>query len=128
MESAENKPVSVVLVAGGHYQDRESWIARELVQFGAIPHCKIGIILEGLPSGMMPLQASSSLIIERIAPGCLCCIGNLVLRVTLTRVLRTRPRALYVAINNSEHLETLRAFLQQDAYLGLIRIQQEVRL
>lgn len=128
MANAENKAVELVLVAGGSYQERESWIASELSQHGSESPAIIGIILEGLPSGVMPLQASSSFIIERIAPGCICCIGNLVLRVTLTRLLRIKPRYLYLAMNDREHLHKLKEYLQQDAFNGLLQLGQEIRL
>lgn len=132
MVNAESKSVELVLVAGGNYQERESWIASAVAQHNAvvqtIPQSKIGIILEGLPSGMMPLQSSPTLFIERIAPGCFCCIGNLVLRVTLMRLLRIKPHYLYLAMNDREHLSNLKEFLQQETFAGLLHFGQEIKL
>lgn len=128
MASAENKSVELVLVAGGSYQERESWIASTLAQHRLIPQAKIAVVLEGLPTGSMLLQASPTLFIERIAPGCICCIGNLVLRVTFTRLLRLKPDYLYLAINDCAHLENLKAFLQQDTYANILHLGQETML
>ncbi len=77
------------------------------------------IIIEGLASGHDPfaaLTAHATLQIVRIAPGCLCCSGNLTMRVTLNRLLRQRPAALYISLASSEHLEQIEAFLSAPPY------------
>lgn len=127
MANAENRPVILVLVVGGSYQDRETWIANELAR-DKLSSQTMGIILEGLPTGMMHLQTNPHLIVERIAPGCFCCIGNLVLRVTLTRILRSKPSYLYLAMQNREHLTNLKDFLQQESFVGLLHLGQEITL
>jgi hypothetical protein len=47
-----------------------------------------------------------------VAAGCLCCVGLVPLRVTLTRLLRTvRPRSLLLLVATDDHLPRLRALL-----------------
>ncbi|MFC7288613.1 GTPase [Herminiimonas glaciei] len=108
------------LVLGGRAASREAAI-----------HSRIdasqdtAIILEGLPDGRSDLDAlpaSPLLKIVRIAPGCMHCTGNLVMRVTLNRILRDKPARLYISVANTEHLDQLRLFLTQapyDAWLTL---------
>lgn len=86
----------------------------------------IAVLLEGLPSGKesTPLaalahsQPLTPIRISRIASGCLCCTGNLTMRVTLNRVLRERPRVqrLFVGIDQNGHTEKLRQILQMPPY------------
>lgn len=48
-----------------------------------------------------------------LAPACLCCIGNLTLRVTLARVLRhEKPQHLIIAIADARHEERMAAMLR----------------
>jgi hypothetical protein len=47
-----------------------------------------------------------------VAAGCLCCVGLVPLRVTLTRLLRTvRPRSLLLLVATDDHLPRLHALL-----------------
>jgi G3E family GTPase len=64
--------------------------------------------------------------IERIAPGCLCCTGNLVLRVTLNRLLRRRPGRLYIGLATTEHLDQLRSWLQAPPYDQLLELTPDL--
>ncbi|HWW69438.1 MAG TPA: GTPase [Duganella sp.] len=93
------------------------------------------IILEGLsdggsalafdpadgPVGVAPIPQ-----VLRIAPGCLHCSGNLVLRVTLNRVLRHPPARLYISLATAEHLELLRAWLSEPPYGDLLDLQSDI--
>ena len=77
------------------------------------------VILEGLASGCDPfvlLDGRTAPQIVRIAPGCLCCSGNLTMRVTLNRLLRQRPSHLYISLANSLHLHQIEAFLSAPPY------------
>ena len=87
---------------------------------------RTAVILEGLPTGSSPFDASLPpwLTIARIAPGCICCTGNLPMRVTLNRILRQHPERLYISLADSRHLSQVRQFLQQEPYdkwLGLTK-------
>ena len=85
------------------------------------------IILEGLASGSSPLDdLPDGQTLARIAPGCLCCTGNLVLRVTLNRLLRQRPRRIFIGVADSEHLDQLRSWLQSEPYDQLLRLTSDL--
>ena len=61
-----------------------------------------GAILADLAEHTSPPAALQLL---RIAPGCLCCSGNLVLRVTLNRLLRHPPARLFISLADATHIE-----------------------
>ncbi|MTW12239.1 GTPase [Pseudoduganella eburnea] len=112
------------LVIGPTAAARESAIAAVLS-----PGVATAIILEGLA------DANSSLVydesdppawqpqVHRIAPGCLCCAGNLVLRVTLNRLLRRPPAQLFISLADATHVESLRAMLETAPYDALLRLE-----
>lgn len=84
------------------------------------------LILEGLPTGATPFDEVLPpwLTIVRIAPGCICCTGNLTMQVTLNRILRQHPQRLYISLADNRHLSRIRQFLQQEPYdkwLGLTK-------
>lgn len=128
MASAENK-TELVLIAGGSYCEREAWIATAVLQMDILQApSKYGVLLEGLPSGQMPLQTDHQLVIERIAPGCFCCIGQLVMRVTLNRMIRQKFDSLFIAINDPEHLANLQSLLASPAYSSHLILKNVYRL
>lgn len=95
--------VTLRRVRGGPAQQRalDDWLA------GA--PAPRAVIAEG---AFAPLAAPDDVRVERLAAGCLCCIGLLPLRVTLTRLLRSvRPRALLLLAASDEHLPRLRELL-----------------
>ena len=121
-------PVTTTLVTG------DSAAARELAIFEQLAlsnlHCDDArdcamplqaIVLEGLAPGSSPLDTlPAHVLCARIAPGCLCCAGNLVLRVTLNRLLRQGPERLFIGVARSEHLDQLRSWLQAEPYDQLL--------
>jgi len=84
------------------------------------------VILEGLGVAATPLETAPGLQVVRIAPGCLCCDGNLVLRVTLNRLLRQRPGRLFLGLASSEHLDQLRSWLAAPPYDQLLALNPTV--
>ena len=84
------------------------------------------VILEGLGMAATPLASGPGLQVVRIAPGCLCCDGNLVLRVTLNRLLRQRPGRLFLGLASSEHLDQLRSWLAAPPYDQLLALDPTV--
>lgn len=123
-------PVPTWLVTGPRAGVREAAIADRL-QTGV----SSVIILEGLSDGgsalafdpadgPIPLYPVPQVL--RIAPGCLHCSGNLVLRVTLNRVLRRPPARLYISLASAEHLELLRSWLSEAPYGALLDLQQDI--
>jgi len=50
--------------------------------------------------------------LERLAGGCVCCIGLLPLQVTLTRLLRNRrPASILLLLSDASHLERVHALV-----------------
>jgi G3E family GTPase len=121
-------PVTATLVTGS------SAVAREQAIFGQLQlpdlhrdGAKTAVILEGLAPGNSPLDTlPAHVLCARIAPGCLCCAGNLVLRVTLNRMLRQRPQRLFIGVARSGHLDQLRSWLQAEPYDQLLRLTPDL--
>ncbi|KQQ92070.1 hypothetical protein ASF77_08720 [Massilia sp. Leaf139] len=84
------------------------------------------VILEGLSDGNPLLENSDKLLISRIAPGCLCCAGNLVMRVTLNRLLRQRPARLFIGVADTAHLDQLRSWLSSTPYDQLLALTPDL--
>ena len=133
------------LVTGSTAAERESRIAQYIVQRSGQrndesrdqsidpsgdPHSDTrrssAGILEGLAGGHdLPaaLTPGPHLHIVRIAPGCVCCTGNLTLRVTLNRLLRTHPAYLYIGLASTEHLPAIQAFLLAPEYASWLTLE-----
>jgi G3E family GTPase len=107
------------LVTGPTARAREAAIATRFAAGDAA-------ILEGLPDGRPDAPLDGQTRLHRIAPGCLCCTGNLVLRVTLNRLLRQPPRQLFIALADPSHLATLHAMLAAPPYDGLLALKESV--
>lgn len=124
-------PVPTWLVTGAAPGAREAAIAAHLQ-----PGLATTVILEGLSDGNSALAgladqgqgsvASPGLQLLRIAPGCLHCSGNLVLRVTLNRVLRHAPARLYISLATASHLDQLRSWLSGAPYGSLLALQADI--
>ena len=114
----------VTLVTGASAGVRETALAATL-------DATVGtaLILEGMPDGSDRLDRlnQAMLQIARIAPGCLCCIGNLTLRVTLNRILRRPPARLYISIADKTHLEQILSFLRAPPYDALLTMTDVMR-
>lgn len=123
--------VSTTLVTGISASVRERAIAALLdvpsADACAPPNAGSAVILEGLAASEDPLVSTPTLKVVRIAPGCLCCDGNLVLRVTLNRLLRQRPQRLFIGLARSEHLDQLRSWLQDAPYDQLLVLNPVVQ-
>jgi len=117
-------PVPVTLVTGPSAGAREAAIASLLGAAASTspPDGFNAVILEGLASGSTPIPDLSSVRLVRLAPGCVCCTGNLVLRVTLNRLLRQGPERLFIGVASSEHLDQLRSWLQAAPYDQLLAL------
>jgi hypothetical protein len=117
------------LVCGARASLREAAIADAIDA-----NCPTALILEGLPDGTTPFAPFdtaadlNNLQIARIAPGCLCCTGNLTMRVTLNRILRRPPARLFISLATSTHLEQIRSSLQQAPYNELLVLTKDVQI
>jgi len=93
------------------------------------PGIDTAVIIEGLAEPNSPLadpNAAVPVTILRIAPGCLCCAGNLVLRVTLNRLLRRPPARLFISLADATHVGQLRALLSAQPYDSLLSLYDDV--
>jgi hypothetical protein len=115
--------ILTTLVTGISPARREAAIAGVLDK-----HLRTALILEGLPDGSSSFgePLPSFLTVARIAPGCICCTGNLTMQVTLNRILRRHPERLYIGLANSTHLPQIRQFLQQEPYDKWLSLTDEL--
>jgi hypothetical protein len=113
-------PIPTTIVTGAGAGRREAAIAALIDP--AAEEGATAVILEGLPDGTLLLEPSPTLLLARIAPGCLCCAGNLVMRVTLNRLLRQRPKRLFIGLASGEHLGQLRSWLSSSPYDQLLSL------
>jgi hypothetical protein len=113
--------VPATIVTGATSGAREALLAASLV-----PGQRTAAILEGLPDGRTLLDPNDNLVLHRVAPACLCCTGNLVLRVTLNRILRLRPDRLLIGVASLDHLDQLRSWLQQPPYDQLLELTPDL--
>jgi hypothetical protein len=118
-DAASASPASVSSLAADGVTSPASRLPAPAIPFDAV-------ILEGLGVAATPLETGPGLQVMRIAPGCLCCDGNLVLRVTLNRLLRQRPRRLFIGLASSEHLDQLRSWLAAPPYDQLLALEPTV--
>jgi hypothetical protein len=112
------------LVIGARASVREAAIASTLDT-----SVTTALILEGLPDGSGSLDVLAELPdikLIRIAPGCLCCTGNLIMRVTLNRILRRPPERLYISLATATHLDQIRQFLTQKPYDALLTLGDDL--
>lgn len=126
--------IQTTLFAGGLSAIREQALFDKVQSVLNQPNAQasqISIIAEGLPSGSSPLDELSThpqLHIVRLAPACLCCAGNLVLKVHLNRVITRAKRNsavpfLFISLVDAQHLAQLQSQLSQaplDQHLRLI--------
>lgn len=113
------------LVTGATAAAREAAIAAQIE-----PGTATALILEGLPTGITSLDQIAELPathVARIAPGCLCCSGNLTMRVTLNRMLRRQPARLYISLATSGHLDRIRDFLTEAPYSNLLTLTKDLQ-
>jgi hypothetical protein len=148
--------VITTLVTGRRAVDRETSIAARLAAMaapgaasggprafepsshiaepGTLPSAKpaaalpapVAVISEGLADPNTPLADWPHVQVLRIAPGCLCCAGNVVLRVTLNRLLRRPPAQLFISLADATHVGQLRAMLSAPPYDTLLSLCDDV--
>jgi hypothetical protein len=99
------QPVQVFVVcarAVAAQQALDAWLAS--------PHsAPRAVMAEGALFGV---DAPADVSVVRLAAGCVCCLGLVPLRVSLTRLLRSvRPRSLLLIVASDEHLPRLRSLL-----------------
>jgi len=116
---------TVTLVTGASPSAREQAIFAALASHPQAGE-QVAVILEGLADASSPLAPHSHLSVSRIAGGCLCCAGNLVLRVTLNRLLRSHPDRILIGVGSSDHLDQLRSWLAGSPYDQLLELAPDL--
>ena len=103
--SIDAQPVRVTLVCA-----RGAAAQQALAGWLGSPHAAPrAVIAEGALFGV---DAPADVSVVRLAAGCVCCLGLVPLRVSLTRLLRSvRPQSLLLIVASDEHLPRLRALL-----------------
>ena len=117
--------IPTTLVTGHSASKREAAIHAQLD-----PTLSTAVILEGLSDGREHFQPTEHphLQLQRIAPGCMCCTGNLVMRVTLNRLLRSKPARLYISVATDTHLPQLREILAAAPYDSWLTLTEDLSL
>ena len=70
-------------------------------------------------NALAPLHVPDDVPLARLAPGCVCCVGQVPLRVTLGRTVRAhRPDDILLLLASDEHLPRVQALLA-DGSLGV---------
>jgi len=92
---------------------------------GLTDDAPVSVLLEGAPADGTPeWQPPPGVHLHVLAPACLCCIGNLTLRVTLARVLRHEmPRHVVIGIADPLHRPRLFDWLAQPPWAGRLSTQ-----
>lgn len=101
---------ATVLVAGPAVQTAvDAWLS-------ATVSARRAVFIEG---AFARLELPPDVSVTRLAAGCVCCQGQVPLRVGLTRAVRTqRPAELLLVLSQGEHLGRVRALLG-DGSLGV---------
>lgn len=100
---------SVVVGDAGVQQSVDAWLA-------ATPAGRRAVVVEGAFS---VLEVPADVPLTRLGAGCVCCLGQVPLRVGLTRMVRlVRPDAVLLVLLHGEHLERVQALLA-DGSLGV---------
>lgn len=116
--------IATTLVFGASAEARERTIAAQLT-----PGSRAALILEGFPDGKKIHDLHEKfphVVIERIASGCVCCTGNIVMRVTLNRIIRKNPERLYLSIASHSHTKQIKNFLSSPPYDALLAIGKDL--
>ena len=114
------KPVPVVIIVGAYLRE-----ARSLALEKARAHVSEGlqaVIVEGGPG---TLSAPPGVELVQLAPGCVCCVGQLPLRVTVARLLRqSRPARLWIEVSAAQHVAELRRQLNGPGFAGAVKLYE----
>lgn len=81
-------------------------------------------MLEGGPGHLTAPASGATITLHQLAAQCVCCVGQLPLRVTLARSLRLeKPERLVLELVHAEHLQKVRALLTGGAFADHLFLQ-----
>ncbi len=79
------------------------------------------VIVEGGPGN---LSAPTGITLHQLAAQCVCCVGQLPLRVTLARIIRLeKPARIVLELLHAEHLEQALALLQSGSFGAHLQLE-----
>lgn len=120
----KNSRALLTLVTGSRSATREAAIAAALPSQGTT-----ALLLEGMPDGdtaHAALLDQPGVTMTRVAQGCPCCAGNLVMTVTLNRILRQAPQRIFISLASSAHLAQVRQMLERPPYDALLALSDDL--
>lgn len=117
--------IKTILVVGSTAAQREEKIANTLA---ACPDLKSAVLIEGLPDGKSALQSLEKTVVVRIAPGCICCSNNMIMRVHLNRLIQQKPDQLLISLSNNTHLQAIKTFLVAPDYKKVLELSIDIQL
>ncbi|MGE5339733.1 MAG: hypothetical protein ACM3PU_18045 [Gemmatimonadota bacterium] len=80
---------------------------------------RVAVIVEGV---FADFTVPERVVVERIA-GCPCCVGQVALRVAVTRLLRRhRPQRLLLLLSSADHAERVRHLLGDGDLAAAVRL------
>src|SRR5437016_14401311 len=79
------------------------------------------VLLEGGPG---TFSAPPGVILHQLAAQCVCCVGQLPLRVTLARIIRLeKPQRLILEVTHTEHLAQIANLLRSGNFGEHLRLE-----
>jgi len=117
--------VATVVVTGARGAGKTTWLAYELARRPAGERRAV-LLTE---AGAVALPESANVTVVAAEPGCICCVGQVSLRVALTRLLReAQPQRLYLELGEPAHLAASLRTLRSPWLAPVIEIAEVVGL
>lgn len=114
-----NTKTPVVVMVGCYLRQGRSVALEAAARF--VQEGRQAVIVEGGPG---TLVAPPGVELVQLAPGCVCCVGQLPLRVTVARMIRLiKPARLWIELSQADHLPELRKQLDGPGFAGAIDLQ-----
>ncbi len=115
--------VATVVVTGARGAGKTTWLMHELARRPAGE--RRAVLLTEAGAASLPDMANVSVVAA--APGCICCVGQVSLRVALTRLLReAMPQRLYLELGEPAHLAASLRTLRSPFLAPVITIAEVV--
>lgn len=117
--------VATVVVTGARGAGKTTWLAHELAR-RPVGERRAVLLTE---AGAVALPESANVTVVAAEPGCICCVGQVSLRVALTRLLReAQPQRLYLELGEPAHLAASLRTLRNPWLAPVIEIAEVVGL
>jgi G3E family GTPase len=115
--------IPTVVLSGARGAGKTTLLARLLA--ARPPEERRAVLLTELGEAVLPTLPG--VIVAEAEPGCVCCVGQVGLRVALTRLLReARPERLYVELTEPAHLGAALRTLANPWLAPVIRLESVI--